>query len=155
MEIKPSLLRGLIIILLGTGLGFAANQISPRGIPLITPPNQPALGEIIDLNHARALWQNGTVLFLDARQPDDYAAGHIGNALNLPALSFDQHFGEIAPLLTPHSELVLYCDGTECDLSHRLADNLRQLGYTNLHILFNGWTVWNQAGLPVTRGGPG
>jgi len=23
-----------------------------------------------------------------------------------------------------------------------------------LHILFNGWTVWNQAGLPVTKGGP-
>ena len=34
------------------------------------------------------------------------------------------------PLLTPQSQLVLYCDGRECELSQRLKENLRQLGYT-------------------------
>jgi rhodanese-related sulfurtransferase len=151
---KQLLTRALIIVGLGLGLGLAANQISPRGIPLVAPRKEIAKAdEFIPLDKAKQLWGLGTALFIDAREPADYAAGHIGNAFNLPAQSFAQHFGQLAPMLTTDSELVLYCDGKECDLSHRLADNLRQQGYTNLHILANGWTVWRQAGLPVTRGG--
>jgi len=152
---KKTLSQALLLVLLGTGLGLAANQLSPKGLPLIAPPKAAsAQSEYITLEQANLLWQGGGALFLDAREPADYAAGHIGNALNLPAQSFDQHFGNVAPMLTPESELVLYCDGQECDLSHRLAVRLHQQGYTNTHLLHNGWTVWRQAGLPVTVGGP-
>ena len=105
------------------------------------------------LEQAKQLWHLGAAFFLDAREPADYAAGHIGNALNLPAQSFAQHFGEIAPMLTPETPLVLYCDGLDCELSHRLRASLRQLGYTNMHLMSNGWTAWRQASLPVTKGG--
>jgi rhodanese-related sulfurtransferase len=143
--------QALVILLVGAGLGLAANAISPRGLPLIAVPKPAAaLEEYLPLERAKALWYDGRTLFLDAREPEDYAAGHIGNALNLPAQSFAQHFGEIAPMLTPASVLVLYCDGNECDLSHRLRESLRPLGYTNTHLLFNGWTAWRQAGLPTT-----
>lgn len=140
--------------MLGVGVGLAGNRLSPRGLPLIAPrkPVHHAEG-FITLAHAQQFWQSGSAFFLDAREPADYAAGHIGNALNLPAQSFAQHFGQIAPLLTPESPLVVYCDGKECDLSHRLADSLRQQGHTNVHILANGWTVWKQAGLPTASGG--
>jgi rhodanese-related sulfurtransferase len=73
--------------------------------------------------------------------------------LNLPAQSFQQHFGELAPMLSADSVLVLYCDGVECDQSHQLRESLRQLGYTNTHLLYNGMTAWRQAGLPSTLGG--
>lgn len=152
---KKTLSQALLLVLLGTGLGLAANQLSPRGLPLIAPPKAaPAQGEFIALEQANLLWQGGGALFLDAREPGDFAAGHIGNALNLPAQSFAQHYGNVAPLLTPEAALVLYCDGQECDLSHRLATSLRQQGHTNVHLLHNGWTAWRQAGLPVTMGGP-
>ena len=152
---KRSLLRGLLIVVLGAGLGLVANEISPRGIPLIAPAKAAvAPSEFIPLDQARQLWGSGTAVFLDAREPDDYAAGHIGNALNLPAQSFGEHFADVVPLLTPASEMVVYCDGTECELSHRLADLLRQQGYTNSHVLFNGWTAWSQAGFPTATGGP-
>lgn len=151
---KQILSQALLLILLGTGLGLAVNQVSPRGLPLIAPPKAaPVPSEFIALEQAKLLWQGGEALFLDAREPADYAAGHIGNALNLPAQSFAQHFGNVAPLLTPEQTLVLYCDGLECDLSHRLAASLRQQGFTNIHLLHHGWTVWRQAGLPVTLGG--
>jgi len=152
--LRASLPQALILVLFGAGLGLAANQISPRGLPLITPPKPANNAEaFIPLAQAKQLWHAGTALFLDAREPADYAAGHIGNALNLPAQSFAQHFGEIAPMLTRESPLVLYCDGAECELSHRLRESLHQLGYTNTHLLFNGWTAWHQAGLPTTPGG--
>jgi rhodanese-related sulfurtransferase len=147
-ELLPSVLG---IVFFGILLGFVVNQISPRGISLLGAPKQAAAaGEFISLERAREFWDNGAALFLDARAPADYAAGHIGNALNLPALSFESHFGAVAPMLAPESPLVLYCDGTECDLSHRLAASLRQLGFTNSHVLFNGWTAWRQAGWPVS-----
>ncbi|HTH49665.1 MAG TPA: rhodanese-like domain-containing protein [Candidatus Limnocylindria bacterium] len=155
---KPSLLRTLrqmvIIVAMGVTVALVGNQASSRGLPLLTAPKPetPADG-FLPLDQAKALWQGGSALFLDAREPADYAAGHIGNALNLPAQSFEQHFGEVAPMLVPDSRLVLYCDGLECELSHRLRDSLRQLGFTNVNLLRNGWTVWREAGLPISKGG--
>lgn len=151
---KKTLIQALLLVLLGAGVGLGANQISPRRLPLITPAKPVAApSEFITLARAKLLWEGGSALFLDAREPADYAAGHIGNALNLPAQSFAQHFGAVSPMMAPESELILYCDGKECDLSHRLSATLRQQGYTNIHILFNGWTEWRQAGLPTTPGG--
>jgi len=149
---KKSLARVLAIILLGAGLGLAANSLSPRGLSLIA--RSPALvpGGFITLDQAVLLWRAGGVLFLDAREPADYSAGHIGKALNLPAQSFAEHFGAVAPLLTPDTELILYGDGGKYQLSQALADRLRRQGYANLHILSNGWAGWREANLPDTRG---
>lgn len=148
------LARMLGIVMLGIATGLAANRISPRGLPWITPPKKTvSSGEYIPLEEAKKLWDSGSAMFLDAREPADYAACHIGNALNLPAQSFQQHFGELAPMLAPESPMVLYCDGTECEQSHHLRDSLSQLGYTNTHLLYNGMTAWRNAGLPITLGG--
>ena len=153
-RLTTSIRQALGIVLFGVGAGLTANQISSRSLSLITPPRPAHQAQaFIALEQARQLWQTGAAIFLDAREPADFAAGHIGNALNLPAQSFGQHFGECAPLLTPETALVLYCDGPHCELSHRLREYLRQLGYTNTHLLFNGWTAWRQAGLPQARGG--
>jgi len=149
---KSLWIQVLVIVLLGVGAGLLVNQLSPRGIPWLVVPVVVPAGEFIPLDQAVQAWHRGNVLFLDAREPADYAAGHIGNALNLPAQSFAEHFGEVAPLLTSGSELILYCDGTECDLSRQLAAHLRQQGYVHAHILANGWAAWQQAGLPATGG---
>jgi rhodanese-related sulfurtransferase len=151
---RKTLFRAVAIVSLGVALGLTGNRLSPRGLPLITPPKEaPKADAFLPLERAKEIWSSGVAVFLDAREPADYEAGHIANALNLPALSFERHFGEIAPMLTPASQVVVYCDGKECELSHRLADSLHQLGYTNTHILFNGWTTWRQAGLPTEQGG--
>ncbi|MSU62229.1 MAG: rhodanese-like domain-containing protein [Pedosphaera sp.] len=150
---RKSVERGLIIILAGIVLGTVGNLASPRGISFITPPKQiPKAEEYLSLEKAKSFWESGTSVFLDAREPEDYKAGHIGNALNLPVMAFEKHFGEVAPMLTPESKIVVYCDRTECELSHQLASQLKQTGYTNIHMLFNGWTAWREAGLPTAQG---
>ena len=144
--------QALILLLGSMGLGLLGNAMSPRGLPLRSlPPNSLNEGEFLSLDRAKELWNNGTAIFLDAREPAEYSAGHIGSAFNLPAFGFEAHFGDVAPVLAPHSQIVVYCDGTECDLSHRVGERLRQMGFTNVRILSNGWTVWRQAGLPVQR----
>ncbi len=145
--------QALVIVLFGAGLGLAANLISPCGIPVVVRPTAGAPEKYLPLEQAAQWWRQGGALFLDAREPADFAAGHIGNALNLPAQSFAEHFWELAPLLTPDAVIVIYCDGSECELSGLLARRLREQGQTRVHVLFNGWTAWRAAGLPVTMGG--
>ena len=156
-----TLLRALLIVVIGSALGVAANAIrwdkakdgTPRRLAWVTPPKtQPAPKDAISLADAKAAWDTGAAIFLDARALADYSAGHIATALNLPAENFDGAYPKIAPLLAPDSTIVCYCDGVECELSHRLLELLRQQGHTNVHLIINGWTEWRKAGLPTTTG---
>jgi len=150
---RRTIQRALVIVVAGAALGLAANAVSPRRISFLTPP--PAAlkpDETMALDQAHEIWGTGAAFFLDARAPADYAAGHIANAFNLPAEEFDQHYDQVASMLTPDSAIVCYCDGLECDLSRHLAELLRQRGYTNIHILVNGWTSWHGAGYPTATG---
>jgi len=150
---RRTIQRSLVIVLLGAALGLVANAVSPRRIPFITPPKtEIPEQEFVLLSQAHELWSSGAAFFLDARAPVDYAAGHIANAFNLPAESFDDHFAQVASFLTTDSTVVCYCDGTECDLSHHLAELLRQRGYTNTRVFRNAWTEWKNAGYPTTKG---
>jgi rhodanese-related sulfurtransferase len=150
---RRTIQRSLVIVLVGATLGLVANAISPRRIPLITPAKARVSGqEFIPLAPAHDFWSTGAAFFLDARSPADYVAGHIANSFNLPAEEFNSHWTQVASFLTTGSVIVCYCDGVECDLSHRLAEQLRLRGYTNVRILQNAWTEWNKAGYPTTKG---
>ena len=139
LSFRSDLRRALLVVVLSSGVGLVVNGLSPKGIPLVAPPKpSPKPEEFISLAHARDLWSSGSALFLDARAPEDYAAGHIPSAFNVPAESFPEHFPQVVPMLSFHSAIVVYCDGLECDLSHRLKAELSELGYTNTHILKNG-----------------
>lgn len=147
---RGSILRAFLVVLLSSGWGLVVNWVSPRGLPFITPPKpQPKPEEIIQLDRARELWEGSLALFLDARAAEDYAAGHIANARSLPADQFEEHFANVEPMLTAFPTTVVYCDGTICDLSHRLQAQLRLMGYTNVFMMTNGWTSWSAAGLPT------
>lgn len=145
--------QALVIVVVGAVLGVAANALSPRRIPLLTPPKTaPKAQDTVPLEEAKALWGSGTAFFLDAREPTDYRAGHIAGALSLPIEEFDDHYPQIQPMLTPDTTIVAYCDGKDCDLSHRLMDQLRELGYHHVRLLVNGWTTWHTAGLLTHTG---
>ncbi len=103
---------------------------------------------------AHALLDDPTWHFLDVREPDEYAAGRIPGARNVP-----RGFLEVKADLTHHKRdewladrerpLVLYCGG-----GHRsalAADTLQQMGFVRVRSLREGWTGWTQRGLPTER----
>ncbi|HUJ71450.1 MAG TPA: rhodanese-like domain-containing protein [Verrucomicrobiae bacterium] len=150
---RRTIQRALVIVFAGAVLGLAANAVSPRGIPYLTPPKvAPQAQDTIPLPEAQELWTSGSALFLDARAPADYAAGHIAGALSLPIEEFDDHFLQVQRLLGPNSVIVTYCDGMDCELSGQLTVRLRELGYHNVRHLVNGWTAWRTAGLSTHTG---
>jgi rhodanese-related sulfurtransferase len=148
-----TLQRALVIVFGGAVLGLAANALSPRRIPCLTPPKvPPRIQDTVTLDEAKELWSSGSAFFLDARSPADYAAGHIAGALNLPVEEFDEYYPSIGRVLTPDSTIVVYCDGLDCDLSHHLMVKLRELGCHHVRLIVNGWTVWHRAGLLTHTG---
>jgi rhodanese-related sulfurtransferase len=111
-----------------------------------TEPSEPTA---IHLKQAYNLYQQN-VLFIDAREPDDYQYAHIKNAINIP---FD-HFDEYKHLLNDIDKeriIVTYCAGTDCDLSILLGNILFDMGYKKVYIFFGGWNEWLKANYPVEK----
>ena len=144
-----------IIVLAGI-LAFSVNGLRSESLPLIgdwsvDTQMTSVSGERLDisLEEAERLFRNQAAVFIDARSEEDYARGHIRGALNLPWQNIDRFFMEVSANLPPNMPIVTYCDGEMCNFSHDLAVFLLDMGFENVKVLVNGWTVWKNADLPV------
>ncbi len=106
----------------------------------------------ISLPEAKKLFFQQSVVFIDARPQDDYEKGHIKGALGLPWNEVDRNFMRVTEDISPDTPIITYCDGETCELSHDLAIFLLDMGFSNVRILINGWTLWKEAGLPMESG---
>ncbi len=103
---------------------------------------QPAEAEIV-LNDG-----NGSVVVLDVRTPQEFAAGHIRNALNVNIAGpvFDQ---KVAALDHTKSYLVHCASGSPGGRSQRALASLKAAGAKRVYHLQGGFNAWLQAGNPV------
>ena len=158
---KQILWQTIAFIALAMMIALAFNQWRSDRIPLVEAWSAEArLSDttddslIINLEHAQMLFEQNKALFVDARPKSQYAAGHIKGAIRLPWQEIDRYFAEMAEQLDGldgTDTIIAYCDGQGCDLSHELALFLQEMGFSNVRVLINGWTVWQQAGLPTQR----
>jgi rhodanese-related sulfurtransferase len=153
------LLGALGIVAASAALGIAVNQCSPRGIPLLpsatdeaTAPSLPAGIVGMNLEEAQAAFEAQSVLFLDARTPEEYAEGHVPGALNLPTYEFEEHFPDLADLVEDAPSVVVYCEGMECSDSIEVAERLLEVGCEGVHVFEPGWRAWKDSGGPVNEG---
>lgn len=86
----------------------------------------------------------GVVTALDVRPEDEFALGHLPNAVNIPLKAMEARLGE----LDPSQEIVAYCRGRFCVLSFEAAALLRSRGF-KARCLQDGLPEWRAAGLPV------
>ena len=170
--LSRTLRETLIIVLVAAATALAVNALRPGGLPLKAPtPAEVAAatgtgqgavspaaaietgGGAIDLATAAARHrQGGSTVFVDARSPEAYTAGHIRGALNLPLQRFDDHADDFLNRVPPEAAIVAYCDGAGCELAEQLAQRLALFGFAEVRILPNGLTRWREAGLPVADG---
>lgn len=151
----------LTLVILSAIAAVAVNALRPDRLPLVGDWSVAArittsTGERMDisLNEAEKLFFTGAAVFIDARSEEDYARGHIQNARCLPWQEVDLRFMSVTEALDLEMPIVTYCDGEKCELSHNLALFLRDAGFLNTRVLVNGWTLWQQAGLPMESGMP-
>jgi ArsR family transcriptional regulator len=88
--------------------------------------------------------KDGLVTVLDVRPEDEFAAGHLPGAVNIPLRELSKRLREI-----PKSrEIVAYCRGTYCVLAFEAVALLRKRGF-KIRRLEDGYPEWKAAGLPV------
>jgi rhodanese-related sulfurtransferase len=92
-------------------------------------------------------YRNGSAVFVDARSPADFSAGHIKGAVNLPEKELESYLGEFLAAHEPETLLITYCDGLDCPMAKMLAERLRSFGYKNTFYVVDGWGEWKRRGL--------
>ena len=106
--------------------------------------------QAINLQQAYSLFKKG-IVFIDARDESDFLAGHITNSINIPFDDFDNHKQKLKQI-SKLKPVVVYCAGTECDLSHLLANLLfEKEGYKQVYVFFGGWGEWLDAKYPIEQ----
>lgn len=90
-----------------------------------------------------------TRLILDVRTPEEFAAGHVEGAVNIPHDQIAARLPEIERYA--QAPVVVYCrSGRRAGLA---AEVLGEAGFTNLHHLTGDMEGWIAAGLPVETDG--
>ena len=89
------------------------------------------------------------VTIIDVRPSEEFAAGHIAGALNVPLNDIEQHLAS----LPREQEVIAYCRGEFCVLAFEAVATLRNKGLTARR-LEEGFPEWQAAGLPVERSEP-
>jgi rhodanese-related sulfurtransferase len=151
----------LALVILSAAVALAVNALRADRLPLVGDWSVAArittsTGERMDISliEAEKLFFTDAAVFIDARSEEEYARGHIQGALSLPWHDVDLNFIAVTQDMDMETQIVTYCDGATCELSHDVALFLRDAGFVNTRVLVNGWTLWQQAGLPVESGAP-
>ena len=107
-----------------------------------TQEEQPTAKDVTYEQVAR-LVKDPNVLFIDARNADEYAQGHIRDARNYFTHDFEKHIPEIMQI-DRDRRIVVYCGGGACELSHELAGNLVNFGFRRVFVYTGGWDEWKK-----------
>ena len=97
-------------------------------------------GELLD----RA--RRGLVTVLDVRPAEEFAAGHVPGAVNIPIDELARRLAE----LPKRKEIVAYCRGPFCLMAYDAVLLLRNKG-RKARRLQDGLPEWRSAGLPVSQ----
>jgi len=90
--------------------------------------------------------RKGLVTVLDVRPAEEFAAGHVPGAVNIPIQELEKRLGE----LPKRKEIVAYCRGPYCLMSYDAVAILRRKGRKSRR-MEAGLPEWRLAGLPVER----
>ncbi len=116
--------------------------------------------QLADANQALQLFHDprfkqDIVVFIDARDEQHYREGHIPGAYEFDPYRPEKYFDAVLPVCKAAEQIVVYCNGGDCDDSETAAILLRDVGIAGQKLLVygGGITEWTTNGLPVETGG--
>lgn len=135
--INHNILLISVVVVSGAGLlwqllgGKAGNALSPA--------------------QATQLINRENAVLLDVREPDEFAAGHVPEARNIPLGKLAERLGELDKF---KDKPLIVCCATGMRAG-KACGELGKAGFANLHVLAGGVDAWVGAGYPVGKGSRG
>jgi rhodanese-related sulfurtransferase len=166
-----------IIMVISIIAGFTANALSPKGIPLIGDysdrlaiDSTSKAGQVkpekqrtkegfikpvnIPVDATKKFFDEGA-MFIDGREPAEYAQGHIKGAINIPYKEFkdlsNEKKLEKMKDISMNKTIVSYCGGGECEISIDNAYEFAKIGYEDVNIYLGGLLEWKEKGFPLNN----
>jgi rhodanese-related sulfurtransferase len=103
----------------------------------------------LSVAEAREKARTETILWVDARRADAYAAGHIPRAINLREDAWEELLASFIGTWQPGQSIVVYCDGGACAAARSVAVRLRrEFEIEQVWYLQGGWEAWQRAVSP-------
>lgn len=88
--------------------------------------------------------QSPEFVIIDVRRPDEFAGGHIPDAINIDSADFSEHLAS----LDQDGTFVIYCRGGV--RSAVVREQMREAGFREVYEIEGGMNAWKAAGLLVT-----
>ncbi|MDO8932505.1 MAG: rhodanese-like domain-containing protein [Rhodocyclaceae bacterium] len=111
-----------------------------------------AKSQIKEVGCADAQALLGKRVILDVREYDEYAAGHLPGAINIPRGILEFKIGMVPEAANKEAAILLYCRTSgRAALS---AVQLQKIGYANVVSMAGGFEQWNNEGRPTEKPEP-
>ncbi|RJG03393.1 rhodanese-like domain-containing protein [Noviherbaspirillum sedimenti] len=104
-------------------------------------------GRKATLLQATQMINQGKTVVLDVRSAEDFAAGHIRNALNIPQQDLPKRLGELEK--SRSKNIIVVCQAGVT--SAKASAQLDKAGFKEVYSLSGGLSAWQAQGLPVAR----
>jgi len=117
------------------------------GAMLLWPVVQGATSGGLSTANAVQLINRERAVVVDVSETEEFAAGHVGGAKNVPVGQLEQRLPEVVKNKTV--PLILVCpNGAR---SNRALAVAKKLGYDKAQVLAGGLKAWKEANLPVEK----
>ncbi|WP_174874145.1 rhodanese-like domain-containing protein [Vogesella oryzae] len=101
------------------------------------------------LQQAQQQLATDQLLVLDVREPDEYAAGHLAGAVNIPRGLLEFRLSGDPALADVGRKVVVYCKSG--GRSAMAAKVMQDMGYQDVQSMAGGFDAWAAAGLPLEQ----
>lgn len=111
-----------------------------------------AKAQIKEVSTGEALGLLGKRVIIDVREYDEYAAGHLPGAINIPRGILEFKIGMVPECANKDGAFLIYCR-----TSGRAALSvvqLQRIGYSNVISMGGGFEAWNNEGRPTEKPEP-
>jgi len=151
------LLEVVLLVAIGTVAGLALNAARRDPLPYDLPASlllTESGTRVILPPEAERLYTQAAAVFVDARAPGAFIAGHIEGALGLAPDRFAELYPELE-LWSGGMPLILYGERGNVLAPDDLAMRLREAGQTEVVLLGFGFEGWQARGFPTASGPEG
>ncbi len=125
---------------------WAVSLALASGFALLLPALMPR-GKRVSPQQLVQMINRGKTVLVDVRSAEEFAAGHLRDAKNIPLADFGTRIGELDKSKT--KSIVVVCQtGARADKALRL---LAGAGFADVAGLDGGQAAWQAANLPTTK----